>query len=69
MASSSVAPNASTSWWGSLRMKPTVSVSRYVRPEISIWRVVGSSVWNRRSLTPTSAPVSALSSVDLPALV
>ncbi len=26
--SSSVAPNASTSWWGSLRMKPTVSVSR-----------------------------------------
>ena len=29
--SSSVAPNASTSWWGSLRMKPTVSVSRYGR--------------------------------------
>ena len=26
--SSSVAPNASTSWWGSLRMNPTVSVTR-----------------------------------------
>ena len=26
--SSSVAPKASTSWWGSLRMKPTVSVRR-----------------------------------------
>ena len=32
-------------------------------------RVLGSSVWNRRSATPTVAPVSALSSVDLPALV
>ena len=32
-------------------------------------RVVGSSVWNSRSRTPTSAPVSAFSSVDLPALV
>ena len=28
--SSSVAPNASTSWWGSLRMNPTVSVSEVV---------------------------------------
>ena len=32
-------------------------------------RVVGSSVWNSRSRTPTSAPVSRLSSVDLPAFV
>ena len=38
------------------------------RPARSV-RVVGSSVWNRRSRTPTSAPVSAFSSVDLPALV
>ena len=30
---------------------------------------VGSSVWNRRSRTPTSEPVSLLSSVDLPAFV
>ena len=29
----------------------------------------GSSVWKRRSRTPTSAPVSAFSSVDLPAFV
>ena len=28
LVSSSVAPKASTSWWGSLRMKPTVSVTR-----------------------------------------
>ena len=67
--SSSVAANASTSWCGSLRMKPTVSVSRYVRPSSRSVRVVGSSVWKRRSRTPTSAPVSAFSSVDLPALV
>src|SRR5271165_2428062 len=32
-------------------------------------RVVGSSVWNSRSRTPTSAPVSAFKSVDLPAFV
>jgi hypothetical protein len=32
-------------------------------------RVVGSSVSNRRSSTADSAPVSALSSVDLPTLV
>ena len=50
-------------------MKPTVSVTRYVRPLISNERVVGSSVWKRRSATPTSAPVSAFSSVDLPAFV
>ena len=50
-------------------MKPTVSVSRYWRPEISNDRVVGSSVWKRRSRTPTSEPVTVLSSVDLPAFV
>ena len=32
-------------------------------------RVVGSSVWKSRSSTETSAPVSAFSSVDLPAFV
>ena len=32
-------------------------------------RVSGSRVWKSRSWTPASAPVSALSSVDLPALV
>ena len=37
-------------------------------PTLSV-RVVGSRVWNRRSRTPTSAPVSAFSSVDLPAFV
>ena len=38
-------------------------------PEIAVLRVVGSSVWKSLSPTPTSAPVSALSRVDLPALV
>ena len=68
-ASSSVAEKASTSWCGSLRMNPTVSVSRYWRPEISKERVVGSSVWNSRSRTPTSEPVIVFRSVDLPAFV
>ena len=67
--SSSVAPNASTSWWGSLRMKPTVSVIRYGRPLRRNERVLGSSVWNSRSRTPTSEPVRRFRSVDLPALV
>ena len=58
--SSSVAPNASTSWWGSLRMKPTVSVMRYGRPSSRMARVFGSSVWNSRSRTPTVAPVSGV---------
>ena len=40
-----------------------------MRPEISNERVAGSRVWKRRSRTPTSDPVSALRSVDLPALV
>ena len=51
-------------------MKPTVSVSK------TFWfvgnfnrRVVGSSVANKMSFAKTSAPVSALSSVDFPAFV
>ena len=68
--SSSVAPNASTSWWGSLRMKPTVSVSEVRAVVQPRERVVGSSVWNRRSRTLTLfSPVRAFSSVDLPAFV
>ena len=39
------------------------------RPSCVKARVVGSSVWKSRSPTPTPAPVSALSSVDLPAFV
>ena len=67
--SSSVALKASTSSCGSLRMKPTVSVSRKRRPSCSKALVVGSSVWKSRSPTPTPAPVSAFSRVDLPAFV
>ena len=55
---------------GSLRMKPTVSVSN------TFWfvgrrsrRVVGSSVANILSSARAAAPVSVLSRVDLPALV
>ena len=51
------------------RMKPTVSVSRYRRPSCSNDRVVGSSVSKSRSSMEASAPVSALSSVDLPTFV
>ena len=68
--SSSVALKDSTSWCGSLRMKPTVSLSN------AFWlvgnrrrRVVGSSVAKSLSSLNTSAPVSLLSRVDLPALV
>ena len=69
-SSSSVALKASTRWWGSLEMKPTVSEMRTVQvSEISRVRVVVSSVSNRRSLAGMSAPVSLLSRVDLPALV
>ena len=67
---SSVDWNASTSWWGSLRMKPTVSVSSTDSPPGSdSRRVVASSVANSRSSTSTPASVSRLSSVDLPAFV
>ena len=68
--SSSVAPNASTSWWGSLRMKPTVSVSRYgAAAERAACAWSGRACGTGGRARPTSAPVSALSSVDLPALV
>ncbi len=64
--SSRVAANPSTSWVGSRRMNPTVSVTRYRLPSCSNPRVVGSSVSKSRSSTEASAPVSAFSSVDLP---
>ena len=67
---SSVERNASTSWWGSLRTKPTVSVSSTVSPPgRASCRVRGSSVTNSRFSTSTPASVSRLSSVDFPALV
>ena len=71
LTSSSVARNASTSWCGSLWMKPTVSVTIAVWPSPSLtWRDVGSSVANSLSSAfATSLPTSELSSVDLPAFV
>jgi GTPase len=61
---------ASTRRWGRRRMKPTVSVSRSVRPSGSTsWRVVGSRVAKSLSAASTCAPVSWLRRVDLPALV
>ena len=67
---SSVDLKASTSRWGSLRTKPTVSVSSTGSPPgSSRRRVVGSRVANSRSSTSTPASVSRLSSVDLPAFV
>ena len=60
---------ASTRWWGSLRIKPTVSDRSTVQvSEISRVRVVVSRVSNRRLLAGI-APVSLFSRVDLPALV
>ena len=67
--SSSVAANASTRPCGSLRMNPTVSVTRYARPSSRNARVVGSSVSKSRSSTRTSEPVRAFRSVDLPTFV
>ena len=50
LTSSSVARKASTSWCGSLWMKPTVSVTIAVWPSPSLtWRLVGSSVANSLS--------------------
>ena len=61
---------ASTNSWGSLRTKPTVSVTSTVSPPGSdSWRVRGSSVTNRRFSTGTPASVSWLSRVDFPAFV
>ena len=68
--SSSVDRNASTSWCGSRRTKPTVSDSNTVSPPGSrSRRVVGSSVENNWFSTSTPACVNWLSSVDLPAFV
>ena len=68
--SSSVALNASTSWWGSLRMNPTVSEITTSSVSLTVRRrLVVSSVSNSRLLAGMSAPVSRLSRVDLPALV
>ena len=68
--SSSVDRNASTSWVGRCRTNPTVSVSTNGLPSAnSPRRVVGSSVANNAFSTSTPAPVSALSRLDLPALV
>ena len=67
---SRVERNASTSSWGSLRTKPTVSVTSTVSPPgRASWRVRGSSVTNRRFWAGTPASVSWFSSVDFPALV
>ena len=70
VSSSRVALKASTSWWGSLEIKPTVSEMSTVQvSEISSIRVVVSRVSKRRLLAGMSAPVRALSKVDFPALV
>ena len=53
-----------------LMINPTVSVSNTLSPQgSSSFLVVGSSVANSLSSERTPAPVSALSNVDLPALV
>ena len=68
--SSNVLLKLSTSAWGSLRMKPTVSASSTdLLVSSSTWRVVASSVAKSRSSANTSASESAFISVDLPALV
>jgi hypothetical protein len=62
--------NDATRWCGSLRMKPTVSVSSTIwRSGLTSWRVVESSVAKSRFSTNTPARVSALNSVLLPAFV
>ena len=68
--SSRVERKASTSWWGSLRTKPTVSERRTVSPPgRARRRVRGSRVEKGRLSTRTPASVRRLSRVDLPALV
>src|SRR5487761_1644985 len=67
--SSSVARNASTSWCGRCRTKPTVSVSvNCLPPGVRAWRTAESSVANSESATSTPDPVSRLSRLDLPAV-
>ena len=68
--SSSVERNASTSWVGRWRTKPTVSAKVNSRPSgVLARRTVGSSVANRAFSTRTPAPVRRFSSEDFPALV
>ena len=70
ITSSSVARKAATSWVGRSEMKPTVSERIALsNPGSAISRIVGSSVANSRSSASTSARVSRLNRVDLPALV
>ena len=70
MISSSVDLNASMSVVGSFWMNPTVSVTVISRPSgSSNLRVVESSVANSLSYASTSAFVSRLSRLDLPAFV
>ena len=70
VTSSSVARKAATTLCGSFWMNPTVSTSSTSRPgPKSALRTSGSSVMKSWSDTSVSARVSALNSVDLPALV
>lgn len=69
-SSSRVAMKASTSWWGSFWMKPTVSEIRMVSPIGSFsFRVVGSKVAKSLFSANTSALVRLFRRVDFPALV
>ena len=69
-ASSRVERKASTSWVGSRRTNPTVSVSVKARPDgVSARRTVGSTVAKSAFSTRTPAPVSLFRREDLPAFV
>ena len=69
-SSSRVALNASTSWWGSLRINPTVSEITTSRVSLTVSRrLVVSRVSKRRLLAGMPAPVRAFRRVDFPALV
>ncbi len=69
-ASSRVERKEAIRWWGSFRMKPTVSVSRAWWPDPrSTVRVAESRVANRRSSTKRSAPERAFRREDFPAFV
>ena len=70
LASSKVLRNASIRWWGSLRIKPTVSVSKISCPLSNFkFLVVGSNVANSLSSSNTLAFVRQFNNVDFPALV
>ena len=69
-ACSKVDLKASTKWWGSRRIRPTVSMSITVLPQGSFKaRAVGSSVAKSLSSASTPAWVSWFIKVLLPALV